>query len=151
MQWPRFTVLGAGHGGLAMAAHLGWMGYNVSLWGRSAQRVAPIAARGGIQLEGRIEGFGPVRLSTNFLPAALAAGDVVMVAIPASAHRELAMRCAPHLRDGQTICSTPAAPAVRSSSSTPCGPRVAVPTCWWAKRKPSCTPAVNRSHAGEDL
>lgn len=107
MQRSRFTVLGAGHGGLAMAGHLGLMGYRVALWGRSAHRVAPVAARKGIHLEGRVEGFGPVALATNFLPAALAAGDVIMIAVPASAHRELALRCAPHLRDGHIILLNP--------------------------------------------
>lgn len=107
MQWPRFTVLGAGNGGLALAGHLGIMGYSVALWGRSAQRVAPVSARKGVVLEGKVEGFGPVRLATNFLPAAIAAGDVIMVVVPASAHREIALRCAPHLRDGQIILLNP--------------------------------------------
>jgi opine dehydrogenase len=90
-----------------MAGHLGLMGFDVSLWGRSSHRVAPVAARGGVQLEGKVEGFGPVRHATNFLPSALATGDVVMVVLPASAHRELALRCAPHLRDGQIVLLNP--------------------------------------------
>mgnify|MGYP000554200402 CR=1 FL=1 len=46
----RYTVIGAGHGGKAMAAHLGLMGFPVTLYNRTAANVAAIRARGGICL-----------------------------------------------------------------------------------------------------
>ncbi|MEW5760895.1 MAG: NAD(P)-binding domain-containing protein, partial [Candidatus Thermoplasmatota archaeon] len=36
---PRFAVLGAGHGGLAMAAHLAVMGFEVNIFNRSKERI----------------------------------------------------------------------------------------------------------------
>lgn len=41
---PRFAVLGAGHGGTAMAGHLSLMGFDVSLYNRGAGRLGPIQA-----------------------------------------------------------------------------------------------------------
>ena len=43
----RYVVIGAGHGGKAMAAHLALMGCQVTLYNRTAERVAAIKARGG--------------------------------------------------------------------------------------------------------
>ena len=55
-----YTVIGAGHGGKAMAAHLALMGFRVTLFNRTPERVAAIKARRGIDLES-YEG-GPARL-----------------------------------------------------------------------------------------
>jgi opine dehydrogenase len=46
----RYTVIGAGHGGKAMAAHLALMGFPVVLYNRTTENVAAIKARGGIEL-----------------------------------------------------------------------------------------------------
>ena len=46
-----YAVIGAGHGGKAMAAHLALLGCQVTLYNRTAERVAAIKARGGIDLE----------------------------------------------------------------------------------------------------
>jgi opine dehydrogenase len=47
----RFTVVGAGHGGKAMAAHLSLMGFPVTLYNRTFENISAIKARGGIDLE----------------------------------------------------------------------------------------------------
>ncbi|MGQ9477335.1 MAG: hypothetical protein ACUVRH_02445 [Candidatus Bipolaricaulia bacterium] len=47
---PRFCVLGAGHGGLAMAGHLALMGFEVNLYNRTEERIWAIQQRGGIEL-----------------------------------------------------------------------------------------------------
>lgn len=46
---PRFCVLGAGHGGTAMAAHLALMGFQTNLYNRSEERLIPIKPMGGIE------------------------------------------------------------------------------------------------------
>ena len=105
-----FAVLGAGNGGVAMAAHLALMGRAVTLWNRTAAHLDAIQARGGIELEsfpGGPHGFARLRGVTADLPAALADAGVLMVVLPSSAHRELAQASAPHLRDGQLIVLHP--------------------------------------------
>ncbi|MGB9299370.1 MAG: NAD(P)-binding domain-containing protein, partial [Anaerolineae bacterium] len=45
-----YTVIGAGHGGKAMTAHLALMGFPVTLYNRTPDNVAAIKARSAIQL-----------------------------------------------------------------------------------------------------
>lgn len=104
---PRFAVLGAGHGGLAMAGHLAYMGFRVTLWNRTAERIEHIRLRGGIGLEGLVEGEGRIELATSDLKEAVADATVVMVAVPANAHHEVATALAGVVRDGQVIVLNP--------------------------------------------
>ena len=48
----KFTVIGAGHGGKAMAAHLGLLGFSTRLYNRSMDHIAAIRELGGIDLVG---------------------------------------------------------------------------------------------------
>jgi opine dehydrogenase len=106
-----YTVVGAGHGGKAMAAHLALMGYPVTLFNRTAAHVAAIEARGGIQLTSSdtdgLQGFGALRLVTSNMGDALAQADIVMVVVPACAHRDIARIAAPYLQDGQVVVLNP--------------------------------------------
>ncbi|HJZ46868.1 MAG TPA: NAD/NADP octopine/nopaline dehydrogenase family protein [Roseiflexaceae bacterium] len=106
----RYTVIGAGHGGKAMAAHLALMDFHVTLYNRTPAHVAAIAARGGIDVEsydGGPRGFGQLALITSDMHEALAGADVVMVVVPSSAHAAIAAAVAPHLRDGQIVVLHP--------------------------------------------
>ncbi len=47
----KYAVIGAGHGGKAMAAHLALMGFTVNLFNRTPEHVEVIKKRGGIELE----------------------------------------------------------------------------------------------------
>jgi len=104
-----FAVIGAGHGGKAMAADLALKGYSVRLFNRTPQRVEEVALRGGIELESElgVERFGRLELVTSDMGEALDGADVVMVVLPASGHRTVAQLCAPHLKDGQSIILNP--------------------------------------------
>lgn len=102
----RFAVLGAGHGGMAMAGHLGQMGFPVRLWARNPRALDGVAAAGGVTLDGVVTGFGRVDASPD-LHTALAGVDTVLVVVPASAHGDVARHCAPHLQDGQKVLLMP--------------------------------------------
>jgi opine dehydrogenase len=103
------AVLGAGHGGLALAGHLSRQGHRVTLWNRSPARLAPVAALGGVRLTlpGSAPAFAPIDLVTCNIAAALADVRRVLVAVTACAHADIARRCAPHLREGQTVLLVP--------------------------------------------
>ena len=106
----RYTVIGAGHGGKAMAAHLALMDFEVTLYNRTPEHVAAIKARGGITLgsyEAGPHGFGRLACVTSNMEEALQDSDVVMVVVPASAHRDIARAAAAHLRDGQIVILNP--------------------------------------------
>jgi opine dehydrogenase len=105
----RFTVIGAGHGGKAMAADLAARGFAVNLYNRSFDRISEIALRGAIELE-RENGMSCVsqlNLVTSDIEEALEDADVIMVVVPASGHRDIARICASHLRDGQILVLNP--------------------------------------------
>ena len=105
----RFTVVGAGHGGKAMAADLAARGFTVNLYNRTAERIKEIALRREIELEyedGRRRA-GRLAVVTSDIAEALEGTDVIMVVVPASGHRDLARICAPHLRDGQMVVLNP--------------------------------------------
>lgn len=106
----RFTILGAGHGGKAMAAYLAILGADVTLWNRTFDHVSVIKKRGGIELEspeGSPHGFANIGLVTSDIGEALNHSQVIMVVLPSSAHFEVAKACAPHLKDGQIIILHP--------------------------------------------
>ncbi len=92
-----YAVIGAGHGGKAMAAHLALLGCQVTLYNRTAERVAAIKARGGIDLENAEgpHGFGRITCVTSDMAEALASADLVMVVVPSSAHADVARAAAP--------------------------------------------------------
>jgi len=101
------AILGAGHSGRAMAGELGRRGAPVALWNRTKANIAVLRSRGGVEVDGEVEGFGPVALITDDLEQALAGVRVAVVCVPAFAHRELAERCAPYLGEGQMVVLNP--------------------------------------------
>ncbi len=106
----RYTVVGAGHGGKAMAAHLALMGFPVTLYNRTPENVAAIKTRRGIELtsyEGGPHGFGRLELVTSDMGEALERADVIMVVVPSTAHADIARKAAPHLKDGQIVVLNP--------------------------------------------
>jgi opine dehydrogenase len=110
MEATRYVVIGAGHGGKAMAAHLALMGFGVTLYNRTPEHVETIKVRGGIELEsyhGGPSGFGALDLVTSDMGEALENSEIVMVVIPSSGHAEVAAAAAPHLRDGQIVLLNP--------------------------------------------
>ena len=104
---PVFAVLGAGHGGLAMAGHLALMGFEVRLYNRSPERLMPIHAMGGITVEGEVEGFARINIATTDPAEALRGANILMVVVPATGHRSIAEAVAPHLCDGQLVVLNP--------------------------------------------
>lgn len=106
----KYAVIGAGHGGKAMAAHLALMGFSVNLFNRTADHVEIIKKRGGIELEsaaGGPHGFGELALVTSKMAEAIKQVEVIMVVLPSSAHSDIAKAMAPHLKGGQIVILHP--------------------------------------------
>jgi opine dehydrogenase len=101
------AVLGAGHGGLAMAGHLALMGFQVHLFNRSPDRLWGVKSLGGVEVEGEVEGFGRIPIATTEMPEALEGCELINVVVPATGHHEMAELCAPHLHDGQVVVLHP--------------------------------------------
>ncbi len=108
----KFAVLGAGHGGTAMAGHLSLMGFDASLYNRGEQRLSAIRSAGGVDIQSEAletlpRGFASIDVVTTDPAEAIAGRKVLMVVVPATAHRFIAEQIAPHLVDGQIIVLNP--------------------------------------------
>ena len=103
----QFAIVGAGHGGKAMAAHLAIKGFPVRLYNRTLSKIDPIIKMHGIELEGEVTGFGKIELASDNLGDIIKDADVIMVCVPAFAHAAIAERSAPHLKDGQIVLLNP--------------------------------------------
>ncbi len=110
MTSKKFTVIGAGNGGKAMAAHLAIMEQDVTLFNRTFTHIEVIARRGGIDLEsppGGPHGFGTLSKVTDDIQEALADTEVIMVVVPSSGHANIARLVAPYLKDGHILILHP--------------------------------------------
>lgn len=112
----RYVVIGAGNGGYAMAAELALLKHDVTLFDfpAFADRLAPLAAAGGIMVESRIAHFpgGPglhhaplTKLSTDI--AVVSEADIVIVVVPGQHQEKIIAAALPHLRPGQLVLLNP--------------------------------------------
>ncbi|NLT65366.1 MAG: PTS transporter subunit EIIA [Acidobacteria bacterium] len=104
---PSFCVLGAGHGGTAMAGHLSMLGCKVNLFNRTKARILPVKELGGIDVRGVVSGFAPLKKVTSDPAEAIFGMDILMVVVPAIGHAEIAELIAPHIKDGQVLVLNP--------------------------------------------
>jgi len=102
-----FCVIGAGHGGLAMAGHLGLKGFKVNLYNRGQAKLRLVSERKGVKVEGEVKGFGKVEMACKNIKDCLHEVDIVMVVVPANAHRNIARICAPYLKESQVVILNP--------------------------------------------
>ena len=103
----KFCVLGAGHGGLAMAGHLAIKGFKVKLFNRKKRRIQPVKERKVIKVEGAVQGLGRIKLATDNIKEAIQGVDILMVVIPANGHCFIAQECAPYIKENQIVILNP--------------------------------------------
>jgi opine dehydrogenase len=107
MRKKRYTVIGAGNGGLLTAGFISRKGYEVSLYNRSEDRLKLIKDYGyTIQFGDKSD---KIRLNYvgNNLSKAVYHSDVIIVVITANGHSDIAEKLAPYLKDGQIILLVP--------------------------------------------
>ncbi len=110
--FPRFAVLGAGNGGTAMAGHLSLMGFDASLYNRGGDRLRAIQSAGGVEIlaadaDSMPHGFARLDVVTTDPAQAISGREILMVVVPATAHKFIAEQIAPHLVDGQIVILNP--------------------------------------------
>jgi opine dehydrogenase len=108
MKTKRIIILGAGNGGQAMAAAIALAGYEVVLYDRFEEAIAPVLQRGGIELSGvSAQGFARLAKVTTDLKEALLEKGLILVVLPAFAHAYIAEQIAPLLRRDDMIILSP--------------------------------------------
>ena len=103
----RVAVIGAGNGGQALAGFLSISGYETSLYDIDVDKINILNRLGGIQLEGKISGFGKIGCITTDIAEAIKGAEIVMVTTVANAHRPVAQAITPFVENGQVIVLNP--------------------------------------------
>lgn len=103
----KIAVIGAGNGGQSISGYLSMQGYEVSLYDIDTERIKALQERGGIQMEGCIEGFGKVACFSTDIAETVHSAQIVMVTTVANAHRAVAKSIAPYVEEGQVIILNP--------------------------------------------
>ncbi|MBN9462937.1 MAG: NAD/NADP octopine/nopaline dehydrogenase family protein [Burkholderiales bacterium] len=104
----KVTVLGGGHGGHAAAADFALQGHEVAFWRRDAAALAGLRTAPQLTwIDADGERQATLRLATSDLGEAMRDAELVVAAMPATAHEDLARALAPHLRDGQVVYLPP--------------------------------------------
>jgi len=108
MKTKRIIILGAGNGGQAMAAAIALAGYEVVLYDRYEEAIAPVSQKGGIELSGvSVQGFATLAKVTTDLKGALLEKGLILVVLPAFAHAYVAEQVAPLLKKDDRIVLSP--------------------------------------------
>src|SRR5690625_7541912 len=99
------AILGAGNGGFAFAGYLGLKGHKVRLFEipQFGDNLKEVERAGGIEVVGTVEGFGKVDKVTTDIKEAIAGVELILVVVPAYAHRGIALACAPYLSEVQIV------------------------------------------------
>jgi opine dehydrogenase len=103
----KFCVVGAGNGGRAFAAYISSKGYPINLYNRSFTRIADIKKKEGIKVSGEIKGCFQINLITQNLELAVRDADVIVIVVPASAHKNIAKKIVNYLSPDQIILLNP--------------------------------------------
>ena len=105
----KVAVLGGGHAGRALAGYLSLKGNVVSLYNRTIENVAAIRDAGGINVQGVVEGYAPINLVSDRMDEIIPGQDILIVTVPAQAHKFYASEMSQWLEDGQTLLIMPGA------------------------------------------
>lgn len=105
----KVSVLGAGNGGQALSAHLAIKGCEVSLFEhpKFKENVEKINKKGGIELTGKLKGFGKISIATTNIKEAIEDTAVIMIVAPSFAQRPLIELALPYLASSQIIVLIP--------------------------------------------
>jgi len=107
MDYPKISVIGAGAGGLAIAGYLASKSCEVTLYNRSFERIKPFVDSKEIDLHGEIEGRFKLKTVTDNIVDAVKEAEIIMVVVPAMAHKEIAEKIAQHLKEDHIIILNP--------------------------------------------
>ena len=104
------TVIGGGSTGHAASADFALAGLEITLFEESqfGERLKPARSAGGIHLKGAgRQGFAKINKITDDIEEALEHAQIIIVAVHAHRHENIAEICAPYLKDDHTVVITP--------------------------------------------
>ncbi|MHA1342050.1 MAG: NAD/NADP octopine/nopaline dehydrogenase family protein [Promethearchaeota archaeon] len=103
----RFGIIGAGNGGRAFTVYLKKKGYSVKLGFRTYKNIRKIFLTQKIESHGVIKGIFSIDLVTDDYSEVVSDVDIILFVLPANVHKEVAVKIAPYLKNGQIILLNP--------------------------------------------
>jgi opine dehydrogenase len=103
----KIAIVGAGNLGQAMAAHMALEGHEVKIYNRTTARIEEIRERGGIEIDGAVNGFAKLAHASDDMGEVIPGAELIVVTVPASSHRAISLGAAEHLEDGQAVVLHP--------------------------------------------
>ncbi|WNN46373.1 NAD/NADP-dependent octopine/nopaline dehydrogenase family protein [Winslowiella toletana] len=98
------TIIGCGHGGQALAAHLSLARHRVTLYADEAHPgFIDGICNNTITLKGKIDGEATIAHLTKDIAAALADAEVIYLSLPTNAHLDQFRKMLPWLKSGQMV------------------------------------------------
>jgi len=109
MKKTKVSVLGAGNGGQALSAHLAINGCEVNLFEHPdfKKNIEEISKKGGIELSGKLQGFGKIFHATSDIKEAIEGTSVIMIVAPSFAQKAFIELALPYLVNSQIIVLIP--------------------------------------------
>lgn len=101
----KVTIMGAGHQGLTMAAHLSANGVDCYIWNRTKTHIEEVIRTKKIVCKGIIDGEIPIYTASDDIKDVLQ--KTIMITTPSSAHRDIANVLAPYVDSSYTIILNP--------------------------------------------
>lgn len=100
----KITIIGCGHGGQALAAHLALLNNNVTIYAdeRHAGYLHEINSN-TISLEGKVNGIAKIDCLTTDIELALQDAQVIYLSLPTNAHLPQFKKILPFLKSGQIV------------------------------------------------
>lgn len=107
VDYNQVSIIGSGHAGRGLASFLSLQGLDVVLFNRTIQNVQAIINNGGLDVHGVVSGHASIPLVTNNMRKALQGSGIVIVTLPADAHKSIAHEMTPYLVPDQLVLSMP--------------------------------------------
>lgn len=98
----RIAILGAGSAGQGIAGYLALKGHDVTLYNRTAERIAVLSTSKSLKVSGVIEGTAPVQ-TCSCIADAVRDCNFIFVTARAFGHEPLIKECLPHLERNAII------------------------------------------------
>jgi opine dehydrogenase len=98
----KVTVIGAGHGGQAIAADLTQRGCQVTLYAHPQHPggIHAIAKTGGVQCSGLFNAFVALKKITSNIQEALFEAEYIFISLPSYAHEAIFIEKLPFIKPG---------------------------------------------------
>lgn len=101
----KVTVIGGGHQGLAMTAHLSLNNVDCYLWNRTERNIRDVIENGEIFCRGIVSGTAYVKKASANIEDCLQ--KLIMVTTPSNSHRDIAKLLAPYVDESYVIILNP--------------------------------------------